>query len=113
MSTLLTIAPGNDWLIVRKLRVYDQATGRWKPATGLSVIATLAASAEGNAIDPTLEVTLTERGVSGEYSGVIDGTDTTDHLTELIGTVIYQRVVAGATGDFNQVRKLLVIAYRE
>jgi hypothetical protein len=110
---ITTLALGNDWLIYRKLTVYDAALNRYKPATGLTVSATLSATPEGAAIDASLIVTLTERGVSGEYSGVIDGSNTTAHLTAFLGQVIYQRVIAGATGDFNQVRKLLVAAFRE
>ena len=69
----------------------NSATGTLEPATGLAgLIARLSLTDAGAAIHATMSVSLTERGSTGIYSGVIQGDDLRTQLLSLVGSIIYE-----------------------
>src|SRR5690348_11450543 len=109
MST--KIALGNDWDIHR-----DQVSSRGVLQSGLSPRGFLSLTVDGAAIDPTLEVALTEV-VPGEYIGTIQGTAITTILGPLLtaaggNLTVYERVVVD-TQDYGDYLKLQVVRGRK
>ncbi len=103
MVTERVIYPGNDFVVERAISLRAVATGQDTSATGLAgVIGFLSATRGGTPIHASLQVTLAERGsVSGQYYGVLQGTDLSTHLTATYDeTMIWECVQAGT--DYKQ-----------
>lgn len=91
-----SIVLDNDWEIEYKATRKNAATGTLEPATGLTgLYGQLSATDAGAAIDPSLKVTLTERGVTGIYFGTLQG----DALRTVLAAAYVGQVIYEVFGD--------------
>jgi hypothetical protein len=100
----------NDYLIVRRLKVVDDATGTLKPATGLTgqLLAWISATPSGVPLDASLQVQLQERErAPGVYFGKLQGSDLETHLAPFDGSPVYERVQLNGS-DYDDYLALLV-----
>jgi hypothetical protein len=112
MSTKLPLR--NDWDIHR-----DEVKSRGVLQTGLTPRGFISATPYGAAIDPSLEVNLTELA-AGEYIGTIQGTALSNILTPLLDAAelagvplkVYERVVVD-TQDYDDYLELTVVRARK
>lgn len=101
---------GNDDEPEHLLKRKNSASGAEEVATGLSNLTfRLSATKGGAAIDATLSKDATERGVTGRYSAVFEGSDITTHLASATywNVDIWQVFGDGQNVTYNVVRRVL------
>lgn len=87
---------GVDTLIhLRGVKVFDPTSGSRIPATGLSIVAHIALTPTGAAVDASLAITLTER-VAGDFHGTLDGAALETHLRTQLGKTVYVVLTIGS-----------------
>jgi hypothetical protein len=82
----------NDWEAEYKASRKNSATGTLEPATGLvGLTARLSATDAGPAIHASLSVSLSERGSTGIYFGVLQGDDLRAQLAPTyVNTTVFE-----------------------
>ena len=102
---------GNDDEPEKLVRRKNAATGALEVATGLTGLTfMLAATPTGTAIHASLNKAATERGTTGKYFAVFEGTDLTTQLAALAGQDVFE--VFGNGQDVNYVTRRAVVAVR-
>jgi hypothetical protein len=102
---------GNDDEPEKLVRKKNAATGALEVATGLGgLLFFLAATETGGAIHASLSKAATERGATGKYFAVFEGSDLATHLAALAGQDVFE--VFGNGQDVNYVTRRAVVAVR-
>ena len=103
---------GNDAEFEYELDQKNATTGLPEAATGLTGLSCYySATKTGATIDASLSVAASERGTTGRYFGVHQGSDLTAHLTTFIGRRVF-RVLAKGT-DIHAYTTVTVVEARE
>jgi len=109
---LKTINLDNDWEFEYRATRKNAATGTLEPATGLTGLnGRLSATDAGAAIDPLLSVSLSERGSTGIYYGVVQGDDLRSKLVGYVGTTVYE-VFGDGTNVFTSIQRFVAAVRR-
>ena len=113
MSDITTVyTDGNDQEFEYELDQKNASTGLAEAATGLSGLTChYATTKTGATIDASLSVAASERGTTGRYFGVHQGSDLTTHLAALEGQRVFRVLVKGT--DIHAYTTVLVLAERE
>jgi hypothetical protein len=86
-----SVALDNDWELEYAATRKNASTGALEPATGLAgLTGRLSATDGGATIHATLSVSLSERGTTGIYFGVLQGDDLRVQLAALVNTIVYE-----------------------
>lgn len=99
--TIMTAAPdrlplGVDVVFhLKGVKVFDPNTGTRVLATGLTIVARVAATPTGAALDASLSLTLTERA-AGEYYGVLQGSASETYARAYLGALVYGVLQSGS-----------------
>jgi len=102
---------GNDDEPEKLVRQKNAGTGALEVATGLvGLTFRLAATESGGAIHASLNKVATERGVTGKYFAIFEGTDLATHLAPFVGGDVFE--VFGNGQDVNYVTRRAVVAVR-
>jgi hypothetical protein len=103
-----TVVLDNDWEMEYVATRKNATTGVSEPATGLTgLVGKLSATDGGATIHATLSVTLTERGTTGIYFGVLQGDDLRTQLAgSFLGQVVYE-VFGDGTNILTSVPRLV------
>jgi len=103
---------GNDDEPEHALTRKASATGADEPATGLMGLTfRLSATRNGAAIHGTLSKPAAERGTTGLYAAVLEGTDLTAHLNNAtyLNKDIYQVFGNGQDVNYSVARRVLAV----
>jgi len=96
-DTTTVYTDGNDQEFEYELDQKNASTGLAEAATGLSGLTChYAATKTGATIDASLSVSASERGSTGRYYGVHQGSDLTTYLAAYVGKRVF-RVLAKGT----------------
>lgn len=109
-ETIQTVAIDKDWEFEYALFRKNSTTGDKEAATGASMSAHFATSAGGSAIGST-STSLTERGTTELYAGVLAAATMTTDLTAYVGMELHEVYLVGTTPV--QSRKVLIAATTE
>jgi hypothetical protein len=108
-----TISLDNDWEVEYVATRKNATTGVIEPATGLTgLIGKLSATDGGATIHATLSVSLTERGTTGIYFGVLQGDDLRAQLNPTyVGQVVFE-VFGDGTNILTSIPRLVAVVRR-
>lgn len=102
---------GNDDEPEKAVTQKNAATGAKEVATGLvGLTVFLSATEDGAAIHASLSKAVTERGATGKYFAIFEGTDLNTHLAAYAGEDVFE--VFGNGQDVNYVTRRAVVAVR-
>lgn len=102
---------GNDDEPEKLVRRKNAGTGALEVATGLVGLSfKLAATETGAAIHSSLNKAATERGATGKYFAIFEGTDLVAQLGAFVGQDVFE--VFGNGADVNYVTRREVVAVR-
>ena len=102
---------GNDDEPEKLVRRKNAATGALEVATGLTGLTFfLSATEAGATIHASLSKPATERGATGKYFAIFEGTDLAAHLASYAGQDVFE--VFGNGQDVNYVTRRAVVAVR-
>lgn len=111
-DTTTVYTDGNDQEFEYELDRKNTTTGLAEDATGLGGLTChYALTKSGSTIDASLSVSASERGSTGRYFGVHQGSDLATYLEPYEGRWIYRILVKGT--DIHAHTKVLVLAERE
>ena len=108
----MTIYLNNDYLLRVRLTGFQEGSGVYMPISAASINGFIADDPDGEAIHPSLQKTLEERGAgTGDYHATIEGDDLATHLALFVDTLVYEVYVSGTA--YRAYRPVRVEASRE
>lgn len=106
-ETIQTVAIDKDWEFEYALFRKNSTTGDEEAATGASMTAHFSATAGGAALGSS-STSLTERGTTGIYAGLLAAATLTTALTDYVGIEVYEVYLVGTTPV--ESRKVKIVA---
>jgi len=110
---LKTVSLDNDWELEYAATRKNASTGAIEPATGLAgLTGRLSATDAGATIHASLSVSLSERGTTGIYFGVLQGDDLRAQLAASFTNVVIYEVFGDGTNVLTSVPRLVAAVRR-